>query len=298
MKLVRNLLIAGQNRGADATGLSFLADNELRILKAAKPAKKFRFFIPNKVKIVIAHTRAATQGSPAFNFNNQPLYCNLNNDRVSVSHNGIISNDKLLRELYSLPKTQIECDSYIICQLIEHYGKLDFKCLKWVAETISGSFAISILDSGNNLYLVKGSNPIELIFLEEIGVFVYASTLAILNYGLSKSKLSGISYKKIPLKSGDILKISACGEIERSTFNLPTFDPWDFFTRWPISFDTDPSLHELLELGKIAGASKEDIQVLLDMDYDTDEILELLECPKLLHQQLEFFEIGCDDFDL
>jgi glucosamine--fructose-6-phosphate aminotransferase (isomerizing) len=125
MKLVRNLLIAGQKRGADATGLSFVTDNELRILKAAKPARKFRFFLPDKVKIVTSHTRAATQGSPAFNFNNQPLYCNLNNEKVSICHNGILWNDKQLRKQYSLPETKIECDSYIICQLIEHYGKLD-----------------------------------------------------------------------------------------------------------------------------------------------------------------------------
>jgi hypothetical protein len=41
------------------------------------------------------------------------------------------------------------------------------------------------------------------------------------------------------------------------------------------------------------------IQNLIDLGYDISEILELFDNPRLLNNQLDFIELGCnDDFEL
>jgi hypothetical protein len=299
-KLIRSLLIAGQVRGRDASGIAFLNGNDLRIIKAGKPARRFRFYLPEKTKIVIAHNRAASQGSPRHNFNNHPLSGHAGDQTFTLCHNGVIWNDEQLRKQFSLPPTPIETDSFIACQLLEQYGKLDFESLKWIAETVKGSFSFTLLDDLNNLYIIKGINPIELVLFEEIGVYVFASTEEILNRALSKSKLYGVPHKKIPLIFGDILKIDACGGMERSSFNAPVFEAWDYyFPNWHIPLETGSSLHELLEEAKIAGIDEDEITELFYSGYSVSQIEELLETPSLLRERLDDFELGCnDDFEL
>jgi predicted glutamine amidotransferase len=298
-KLVRSLLIAGEVRGRDATGFAYVADNELRIFKAGKPARRVRFYFPDETRIIMGHNRAATCGSPRFNQNNHPFYGQSKNQKWALAHNGVLWGNDILRKQYSLPLTQIETDSYIAVQLLEYYGKLDFEALKFMAETVQGSFTFTLLDDENNLYFVKGDNPLELILFKEIGVFVYASTPEILNRALLKSKLSGIPYTKFPLNCGDILKIGPCGEIERSTFKMPSYDPWDYLSRWTLPTEPGPSLHEIIELGKIAGFNEDDLTELFYEGYSSADIEELFEDPKALREQLDYIEIDYEDgYDL
>ena len=298
-KLLNSLSVSSECRGSDATGISYVKDGYINIFKIPRPAHRLRLHCPPNTIAVSGHTRAFTLGSPKKNYNNHPFKGTVGDTTFSLSHNGIICNIGQLREQFSLKKCQVETDSYVCVQLIEHFGKLDFESLKQMAEAIRGSFTIVLLDNRNNLFIIKGENPIELVYAEDMGLFVYTSTDDILRRALKKCRLSDLRYTKIPIKAGEFLKIAASGEIERSGFNLPTNDPWDYFSRWSFPLMSDSSLHELLELGKIVGVSDIQIQNLIDLGYDISEILELFDNPRLLNNQLDFIELGCnDDFEL
>jgi hypothetical protein len=259
---------------------------------------------PNTIA-VSGHTRAFTLGSPKKNYNNHPFKGTVGNTTFSLSHNGIICNIGQLREQFSLTKCQVETDSYVCVQLIEHFGKLDFESLKQMAEAISGSYTITILDDRNNIFIVRGENPIELIHLEKLGLFVFASTGSILERALKRCKLSHVKFDKIPIKEGKIIKLSAGGEIERSSFSLPFIYPWSSYCSWPLSYNTpksygvNSSLHELLEIAQILNVSTDEVQDALDSGFTVDEILDMLENPKAPNNHLDFIELGCnDDFEL
>ena len=108
----------------------------------------------------MGHTRMATQGSELKNYNNHPFQGHTREGPFALAHNGILYNDKALRLSLDLPEPKIETDSFIAVELLEQKGTLNFSALRYVAETIEGSFCLSILDSRDNLYLVKGDNPL------------------------------------------------------------------------------------------------------------------------------------------
>lgn len=58
-----------------------------------------------------------------------------------------------------------------------------------MAEKIKGSFAFSILDTDNTLWLVRGDSPLSLIHIPKYKLYVYASTDEILYKALVDTKL-------------------------------------------------------------------------------------------------------------
>ena len=84
-----------ETRGRDASGFAFIVDDQLIVRK--EPIKS-SLFVKKKdwqdvelPKIMILHTRAATQGDNKNNVNNHPLF---NKQGIAIVHNGIIYNDK------------------------------------------------------------------------------------------------------------------------------------------------------------------------------------------------------------
>jgi glucosamine--fructose-6-phosphate aminotransferase (isomerizing) len=294
-KLLRELSIAAEARGKDATGIAYVADHELKSFKIGKPAHKVKLFVPGKGNVVLGHTRASTFGSPKFNENNHPFYGQAGQDSFFLAHNGILFAPEYLRLKYSLPKTAIETDSYVAVQLLNRYKQLDMQALKEMAQNVDGSFTFTILDNHNNLYFIKGDCPMSIVYFEEIGLYVYASTPTILCRALKKTGLDGITPAMIDLKSGDILRIGSDGETESGTFETFNYNSWFPLSALRSHYESNSSLHELIELGRIAGVKEDEIQQLFDAGYETTEIEELLEYPVLLHKQLDFIELGCDD---
>ena len=45
-----------------------------------------------------------------------------------------------------------------------------------MAEEVEGSFCFTVLDRKDNLYFVKGDNPLCLYHYPELGLYLYAST--------------------------------------------------------------------------------------------------------------------------
>lgn len=291
-RLLSVLSTACEARGTDATGIAYNFSGRLRIYKRPLPAHIMRYNVPDGVSAVMGHTRMATQGSEKLNFNNHPFYGRADAP-FALAHNGVIYNDEQIRKAENLPLTHIETDSYIAVQLIESKHELSFESLRYMAEQLQGSMTITVLDSSDNLYIVKGDNPLCLYHYPEKCLYIYASTEEILKAGLKKLRLNFGKHDKVKLESGDILKIDSTGKQSRSKFDdmglyynysfYPYSHGWEDIWSAPSKPSTavlDPAEKQYLDdMKHIAfhfGYMPEDIDELLLEGYTLDEIEEFI----------------------
>ena len=181
LHLVRELGTAAEIRGTDATGIAYFQRDKLCIQKAPKPAHKMKYRIPAEVQYIMGHTRMTTQGKASKNQNNHPFPGKAGDQKFALAHNGVLTNDWNLRFSEILPKTDVETDSFVAVQLIEKQKEVSFQSLKTMAEKVEGSFTFTILDQDNNLYFVKGENPLTIYHYPKLGVYLYAFTSEILD---------------------------------------------------------------------------------------------------------------------
>lgn len=291
-RILSVLSTACEARGTDATGIAYNFSGRLRVYKRPLPAHIMRYNVPEGVSAVMGHTRMATQGSEKLNFNNHPFY-GKSDVSFALAHNGVIYNDEQIRKAENLPLTHIETDSYIAVQLIEHKKELSFESLRYMAEQLHGSMTITVLDSADNLYIVKGDNPLCLYHYPESGLYIYASTEEILKAGLRKLHLNFGKYEKVKIDSGEILRIDSAGKQSRSKFDdlglyyayslCPYSHGWDDF--WsapsnPLTTVLDPAekqyLDDMKHIAYHFGYLPEDIDDLVAEGYTPDEIEEFL----------------------
>lgn len=293
-KLLRALSIEAECRGTDATGISYVNNGNIVTFKKAKPAHKVKLYFPADTKCVIGHTRMTTQGSEKQNYNNHPFE---SEKGFSLAHNGVLYNDKELKAQYNLPATEIETDSYIAVQLLEHFGGVNAENIKRMSELVEGSFVFTILRNDNTLFLVKGCNPLTLYHFPDLNLYVYASTKSILDAALQKSD---ITYKKCEIKvtEDEILQLNPDGTISRSTFEVKEnyhsfWNPYSLnmaeYDDWCNEYEKDELL---LEYCKMFGVSEEDVELLLDYGYDADIIEEMLMDTAMLEEALAEIKIG------
>ena len=273
-------------RGTDATGIAYHFGGRLRIFKRPLPAHKLRLRVPPGVNVILGHTRMTTQGNEKFNQNNHPFAGSVAGKTFALAHNGILWNDKLLRQTEHLPQTSVETDSYIAVQLLEQQNALDFQSLKEMAEEVEGSFVFTVLDSEDTIWFVKGDNPLCLFHYN--GFTLYASTQEILVKAIKRLRLGKPQSVQQP-EEGEILKIDKFGNQTSGSFIPRTTYPhwWRSFPYYgcPWDADADDGLHdELLAAAKAMGVSEDEVQALLDYGCDPDEIEELLYDPALLHE--------------
>ena len=276
-KLTQALANSAEERGTDASGISYVKNGKVTIYKRPEPAHKLKFNIPDGIVAVMGHTHLATQGNQKFNYNNHPFLGHADKD-FSFAHNGVIYNDKDLRIERNLPDTYIETDSYVAVQLIEKQNNLDFESLKSTAEDVEGNFTFTILDEDNSVYIIKGSSPMFLIHFENFGLYVYASTESIMMNALKKTGIHKFSFKKIETTNRDILRIDKTENISRSEFDI--YKNWYDFYDYYNDYCND---HEqlLLKMCNCYGIDEEDIMLLLDYGYSCDEIEDML-CDSIL----------------
>ena len=154
--ILRELSIAAECRGTDATGISYVNNGEIVTFKQPKPAHKMKLFFPKDTVAVIGHNRLTTQGSEKKNFNNHPFDGMTVQHSFALAHNGVLYNDKEIRLEKQLPKTQIETDSYVAAQFLEQSESISMDSVKNMAETVDGSFVFTILRNDNTLFFCKG----------------------------------------------------------------------------------------------------------------------------------------------
>ncbi len=298
-KLTQALANAAEERGTDAAGISYVKNGHVTIYKRPKPAHKIKFNIPENTVAVMGHTRLATQGDKENNYNNHPFYGKADKS-FAFAHNGVLYNDTALRKSHNLPATHIETDSYIALQLIEQQGKLDFNSLKNMAEDVMGNFVFTLLDENNTLYFVRGNNPLYLIYLEHFGLYIYSSTKSIMDKALKTVGLQSEPVTIIQTCEGDIISISVDGKINNSRF---TSDDYSFFSadmkRTHYSFNwydweddnkycgyTDEE-ELLLDMCNCYGVDEDDVVLLLDYGYTTDEIEDMFMDSDLLRSAIQ-----------
>ena len=298
-KLTQALANAAEERGTDASGISYIRDGKVTIFKRPKPAHKIRFNAPEGTKAIMGHTRLTTQGNQKFNQNNHPFPGHADKE-FAFAHNGVLYNDAELRKANNLPETNIETDSYVAVQLIEQQKKLDFNSLKNMAETVHGNFTFTALDEDNSIYIVKGSNPMCLLHFEVLGIYIYASTESIMKNALKKVGMLNFPYTKIETVHGDIIKIDNQGNISHSEFeNKEDFRYASFIGYYDDWEDNYYTQHEqlLLEMCNCYGVGEDDVMLLLDYGYDASEIEDMLIDYNLIHDTVKAIKNeGYDDF--
>lgn len=277
-KLTQSLANAAEERGTDASGISYIHDGNVVIYKRPKPAHKIRFAAPDDTRAIMGHTRMTTQGNEKYNYNNHPFLGHAGTS-FALAHNGVLYNDKSLRREKQLPETFIETDSYIAVQLIEQQKKLDFSSLQFMAESVQGNFTFTVLDVENTLYIIKGNNPMCLLHFADLGLYVYASTESILAKALKKINLLNVPFSKIEVTQGEILRISSDGLLTRSKFKVQ--DNFDSIAWMQYAYDWDDDYYTqqeqlLLEMCGCYGITEDDVILLLDYGYTADEIEDML----------------------
>ena len=280
-KLVKNLSIACEIRGTDATGISYVKEGKIMVFKKPKPAHQLNLYFPKDTITLIGHTRYTTQGSEKFNQNNHPF---VSANGFSLAHNGVIYNDKELRYQYNLPQTNIETDSYIAVHLLDYCNQVDFESIKFMAENLQGSFAISILNHDDTLYLVKGCTPIYLIHFKSLGLYLYSSTKKIMLEALINSKVN-LDFEVIHLDDADIISINSMGVIEKDYFNVTQLNDGFYYQNY---FDyPDDELDVLLDYCTNIGIDEDDVYTLLDYGFEVEEIEYIINDQSLLNETLK-----------
>lgn len=280
-RLIRKLSIAAEARGTDATGIAYNTSRGLQIYKRPLAAHRLHLRIPAEAHVVSGHTRMTTQGSAKKNFNNHPFFGHVKGKTFALAHNGTIWNDLELRRTKHLPRTKVQTDSFIAVQLIEQQKSLDFSSLRYTAEAVEGSFSFTVLSERDDLYLIKGDNPLNIVHFPKVGVYIYASTAEILNKALARCGNWLGRGEKVDIAMGDIVKIDSKGRITHGTFDVSKFyrsswGYWDvpLYPRLPQSEEEHLSL--LKSVAKAFGFTGEMVDRLLEQGFSTDDIENLL----------------------
>lgn len=274
------LATASEARGTDATGIAYNTGGKLCIFKRPLPGHLMWFRVPREATVISGHTRASTQGSEKRNRNNHPFPGKVGDTVFALAHNGVLYNDQTLRQNKKLPATNVETDSYIAVQLLEAAGELNFNGLRKMAEPLKGSFTFTILSAQDDLYFVKGDNPMCIYHYPHLGLYLYASTEEILRTALLALPFRLGQPERIDIFCGQILRIDAQGKRSQSYFddqNLyhRVYSPW---YNWEPTPSGDAYLQELKSVAAFYGYTPDDVDYLLQQGYTTDDIEELLYC--------------------
>ena len=276
VKMLHILANTCEERGTDATGISYHDGRRLCIYKRPMAAHTMRFRLPPRANMIMGHTRMTTQGTEKFNQNNHPFRGQAGTEQFALAHNGILYNDRELRQQNKLPKTNIETDSYIAVQLIEKMGELSFTSLSLTAEAVRGSFTFTVMDSQNGVWFVKGNNPLTLYHWKEPGLFIYASTETILKKAVSQMKLPG-NFECVSIEMGDILHIDAHGECTYGAFNYDHL-LWEKLSWYEQPPKSSTDISDLKTISWMFGFSPEDVETMTAQGMTAEDIEELFYC--------------------
>lgn len=284
-RILSVLSVACEERGTDATGIAYNAEG-LKIYKRPLPAHLMWFRIYDDTRLVMGHTRMTTQGSERFNANNHPFPGTAGSTAFALAHNGVLTNDKLLRRELGLPATRIETDSYVAAQILETAGEVSFATLADMAQLLRGSFTITVMTDRDELFFIRGNNPMCIYHFEKLGIYVYASTEDILKTAIRQIPVKLGRAAKIRIDSGEILRIDTEGRITRGKF-----DDSRLFTSgyrsWGSWFLSEPGwyrspadetdcLNDLKAVAACHGIWPEDVDAMLADGATVDEIEEMI----------------------
>lgn len=251
--ILDGLLLEGQWRGHEATGVCIVNQREFVVAKRDVSATAFVdlpdyrqaladhlcFGADQRGKLppicVIGHNRQPTQGHKSNQANNHPITYG----KVVGVHNGMIGNDhKLFASFGSemLPRIA-QVDSEIIFALVDHFSnKLEThegqvtRAIQKASRYLTGSYAcaLSHLRHPYALFLFRHTSPCEVLHFKDLGLIVWASTTEIMRKAIEKFNLG--LYDEIKMENDSGLAI----DLERNLMNKFRLDedskPAAFYT--------------------------------------------------------------------
>ena len=163
---VKDVLVEGlstlEYRGYDSAGIAVLDNKKVRIVKSIGKIEnlreKLKKFIFNNTTCGIAHTRWATHGKVT-ETNCHPHKVG----RVTVAHNGIVENYKMIESELKDYKFVSDTDSERIAALIDsnYDGESELLAIEKSIEEMTGSYALAIMFEGKDkIYGVRKDAPL------------------------------------------------------------------------------------------------------------------------------------------
>lgn len=156
-----------------------------------------------------------------------------------------------------------------------------------MTEQVEGSFTFTVLDEENSLWFVKGDSPLCLYHYPQTGLYLYASTQAILEGALKALRLDLEKPTHVELLSGDLLRIDAQGRMETARFDDSKlwqqryWSPWYFECAGTAARSPEKEYIEQLKVvASSLGYEPGIIEILLEEGWTTDEIEDALYCYK------------------
>lgn len=229
--IARGMLLGIQNRGREATGLAYVSveDKHVYIAKAPVDAEKFLAIpghtltntkINHMPRMMLLHTRAATQGLPDNNQNNHPLYSKQSS--LCLVHNGWISNDDMLKGEFKL-KQDAEVDSEVYLRLIEKFymekpGDGVEVAIQAATKHVYGSLACGMIQGGRDglMWLWKDTGQLAIAKLD--WGWCFASTKAALLDALLRglTGMDGSINTFVEPSQGELLSLHVSGKVTKN----------------------------------------------------------------------------------
>jgi glucosamine 6-phosphate synthetase-like amidotransferase/phosphosugar isomerase protein len=169
--VLRELYLASEHRGRDATGFAALTEPldaplDGHLVTTKEPLTAGLFVTRNAAFRRLAHQRCA---------------CFVGHVRgpFALVHNGIVSNYREIAEDHGLRLTS-QCDSEVLARLVEDAGDPALGLARALRE-VSGSVAVAVLDRDTGaVWLARNGRPLWLARMWASEVWFVASTNAIL----------------------------------------------------------------------------------------------------------------------
>lgn len=166
-------------------------------------------------------------------------------------------------------------------QLLAQQDDLSFRSICSAVESLRGTLTLSVLDSRDNLYIIKGNNPLALYHFPRMGLYVYASTEQILKKGLKKGMPRMEQPFEVMIREGDILRIDRQGQYSVERFD--TRNLWDgtahfSWPYWDVYAGQDEYINDLKSVASAYGYTPHDIDVFLSYGLCPEEIEGIMCC--------------------
>ena len=223
--LLDSLLSSIDHRGKDATGFVAIGedgDNEWQ--KASCDAEtfiKYRRAVPETARVVLGHTRWATQGLPEFMENNHPI----KRGPYYIIHNGHVSNDdELFKNAKRLAFGYVDSEA-IAARLA---SMEDIARLNEVMEEIKGAAAVAAVDERDpaSLVLARGSSSPLWVYNGRV-IVIFASTKEAVTKA-HKEQIGHISNRRLfEMNEGDQILWKG-SEIHHSQFKFEQKKTWSW----------------------------------------------------------------------
>lgn len=208
LPILRDLMLESCRRGTDASGVGIFSSGESMVFKKEGSGKNLlnlaefeKKIIPllDESKVLIGHTRLATNGSPKISGNNQPIQVG----EVTLVHNGIIINARKLSKKYKLSENQSDSEilSKILYKELLMVGSMQ-KALIKISSKIAGTMNVIVVSKSNRGLVVNAATNNGSLYIGiQNKLLVFASEKVFLNRVAIKNNLN-IEIFKIEPKTG------------------------------------------------------------------------------------------------